>query len=98
MKKYKAKSVLIARKKRVDLEDYNHRPCFISLFDANEPHLSVEGPKEVVEFSRIHKIVIEGLHVDYMLSGNDIVINNLEEIEIEPRKTHIFVRGVQRSA
>jgi hypothetical protein len=96
MKKYKTKSVLIARKKRIDTEDYMHRPCFISLFDENDPHLSVTGPREVVEFSKVHKIVIEGLYVDYLLSGNDIVINNLEEVEIEPRKTLVYVRGVQR--
>ena len=92
--KYKTKSVLIARKKSYD-DDFNRRPCFISLFDENEPHLNVQGPKEVVEFDKIHKVVIEGLNVDYLLPGNDIVINNLTEIEIEERNDHVFIRGKQ---
>ena len=93
--KYPTRSVLIARKKRTDLEDYNHRPCFISLFDENDPHLNVLGPKKVIEFDRKHKIVIEGLDVHYLLPGNDIVINNLSEIHIEESDELIKVFGSQ---
>tara|TARA_Y100000310_G_scaffold320216_1_gene376416 strand:+ start:3458 stop:3754 length:297 start_codon:yes stop_codon:yes gene_type:complete len=96
MKKYKTKSVLIARKKRENPEDYNHRPCFVSLFDSNDPHLSVEGPKKVIEFSRKHKVVIEGLNnVNYLLPGNDIVINNLTEITVREEGDFVFVSGKQ---
>jgi len=93
--KHETKSVLIARKKRVNKEDYQHRPCFISFFDENDPHLNVQGPQKIVEFGRVHKVIIEGLDVDYLLPGNDIVINNLKEVEIEERKNHVHVRGVQ---
>lgn len=93
--KYKTKSVLIARKKG-DEEDFSRRPCFISLFDENDPHLNVQGPKEVVEFNKIHKVVIKGLNVDYLLPGNDIVINNLIEIEIEERDDQVHVKGKQQ--
>ncbi len=92
---YKAKSVLIARKKRVNEEDYNHRPCFISLFDENDPHLNVEGPKKVIEFDQKHKVVIKGLNVSYLLPGNDIVINDLSEVQIEEHGDLVFVRGRQ---
>ncbi|MBS3162721.1 hypothetical protein J4467_02250 [Candidatus Woesearchaeota archaeon] len=93
--KYKTKSVLIARKKSYE-DDFSHRPCFISFFDENNPHLSIEGPKDVVEYSKIHKVVINGLDVNYLLPGNDIVINDLEEIEIEERGDHIYVNGKQK--
>lgn len=93
--KYKTKSVLIARKKRVDLEDFSHRPCFISLFDSNNPHLSLDGPKEVLEFEAKHKIVISGLEVHYLLPGNDIVINDMEEVEVEDRGEIVYVTGKQ---
>ncbi|MDP3728876.1 MAG: hypothetical protein Q8R18_05505 [bacterium] len=92
--KYKTKSVLIARKKSSD-DDFLRRSCFISLFDENNPHLNAQGPKDVVEFEKIHKVVIKGLNVDYLLPGNDIVINNLTEIEIEVDNDHVYVTGKQ---
>ncbi|HIH15343.1 MAG TPA: hypothetical protein HA360_00085 [Nanoarchaeota archaeon] len=92
--KYKTKSVLIARKKESG-DDFSRRPCFISLFDENNPHLNTQGPKEVVEFEKIHKVVIKGLNIDYLLPGNDIVINNLTEIEIEVNNDHVYVTGKQ---
>ena len=97
MKSYKTSSVLIARKKRKDKEDFNHRPCLIGLFDENDPHLNAEGPKDVIEFARIHKVVISGLNVDYLLPGNDIVINNLDEIQVREQDNCVFVSGKQRN-
>lgn len=95
MVKYKVKSALIARKKSYE-EDFSRRPCFISLFDENDPHLNAKGPREVIEFSKIHKVVINGLDVDYLLPGNDIVINDLEEIDIDEKGDHIYVKGKQK--
>ena len=95
MKKYNYKSVLIARKKRTDPEDFAHRPCFISFFEENEPHLNPQGPKEVLEFERKHKVVISGLDVHYLLPGNDIVINDLEELSVEEEGNIVHVRGKQ---
>lgn len=94
MVRYKAKSALIARKKNNE-EDFSHRPCFVSLFDVNDPHLNIKGPREVIEFSKIHKVVITGLDVDYLLPGNDIVLNDLTEISIEEKGDLIFVKGKQ---
>ena len=93
--KYKTKSVLIARKKSIE-GDFNRRPCFISFFDENDPHLNMQGPKDVVEFAKIHKVIIRGLNVDYLLPGNDIVINDLSEIEIEEQEDKVIVKGKQK--
>tara|TARA_Y100000310_G_C20401297_1_gene677514 strand:+ start:17 stop:307 length:291 start_codon:yes stop_codon:yes gene_type:complete len=93
--KFKTKSVLIARKKRENPEDFNHRPCMVSLFDVNEPHLCVEGPKKILEFNQKHKVKIEGLHVDYLLPGNDIIINNLSEIEVLEEGNLVTIKGNQ---
>ncbi len=92
--KYKTKSILIARKKSYE-DDFNRRPCFVSFFDENNPHLNVRGPKEVVEFAKIHKVVIKGLNVDYLLPGNDLIINDLTEIEINELNDHIYITGKQ---
>ncbi len=93
--KYKTTSVLIARRKSYK-DDFSCRPCFISFFDENNPHLNVKGPKDIIEYAKIHKVVIQGLDVNYLLPGNDLVINDLEEIEIEERGNHIYVKGKQK--
>lgn len=90
--KYKAKSILIGRKKSTD-KDYSLRPCFISLFDENNPHLSTEGPKRVLEFEDVHKVIIHGLKVNYLLPGNDLVVNDLEEFEAVQEGLHVVVSG-----
>ncbi len=92
--KYEAKSVLIGRKKRVG-ENLDVRPCFISLFDNNNPHKSGDVPKDIVEYPEIHKVMIRGLDVNYLLPGNDLVINDLEFIEVEVDGPHITVTGKQ---
>jgi len=90
---YKTKSVLIGRKKRQDKEDFNHRPCYISLFDKNNPHLCKEGPKKIIEFDKKHKMVIEGLNIHYLLPGNDLVINDLKELEVTEEGEVVKVTG-----
>lgn len=92
--KHKTKSVLIARKKRVNENDIN-RPCFVSLFEKNDPHLNTEGPTKVIEFDQKHKVLIKGLDVHYLLPGNDIVINNLEEVDVIEDGEIVHVTGRQ---
>lgn len=96
--KIKTKSVLIGKKKKDKDYDGIERPCFISLFDINDPHLSKEVPKKRYDFEDgIHKIIIKGLKIDYLLAGNDIVINNLDEIEFnEDKEGHLIVTGKQK--
>jgi len=94
MNKYETKSIIIGRKKgKEDKPDV--RPCFISLFDKNDPHKDIKVPFEVLEFEEVHKIVIEGLDVNYLLPGNDIIINDLEHIEFKVDGPHIFLTGKQ---
>jgi len=90
--RYQAKSVLIGRKKSTKKDD-NVRPCFISLFDENNPHLSTEGPREVLEFEDVHKVIIEDLKVNYLLPGNDLVINDISEFEVEKSGPHVIIRA-----
>lgn len=98
-KKLKTKSVILGRRKRDNIrknEDDLMRPCFIDLFDINNPHLSDKAPKKIFDFDKKHKIVIDGLSINYLLPGNDIVINNLSEIEIKEEGPHIFISGKQK--
>ncbi|MEM4267989.1 MAG: hypothetical protein QXK37_04110 [Candidatus Woesearchaeota archaeon] len=92
---YKTKSVVIGRMKRKSKDDTEY-PCFISLFYAvNDPHKSGLAPDKILQYEKVHKVVIEGLVVNYLPLGNDIVINELEEIDVMVNGPHIFLRGKQ---
>ncbi len=94
MTKYKARSVLIGRKKKFS-EDIEDRPCFVSLFDINNPHISGKVPKKILDFTA-HKIIITDLNVNYLLAGNDLVINNLEYVEVNSDEGHVYITGKQK--
>ncbi len=94
MNKYHTKSIIIGRKKGSD-ENPDVRPCFINLFDKNNPHKSAEVPFEVLEFEEVHKLIISDLEVNYLLPGNDLVINDLKHIELKVDGPHIFLTGKQ---
>ncbi len=98
--KYKVKSIIIGRMKRdkkAKEEDNTFRPCFIALYDYNDPHLKAEAPKQILEFKEIDKINLENFNVDYLLAGNDLVVNDLEYIEVEKKGNQIFLNGKQKT-
>ena len=90
--KYKTKSIIIGRMKRVDHNDALY-PVFITLFDINEPHKSGDVPKQRLEF-QVENVVLNGFdNVNYLLAGNDIEINNLIEIDVEQKGKTVVVSG-----
>ncbi|MDI6737255.1 MAG: hypothetical protein QME12_01940 [Nanoarchaeota archaeon] len=92
MKQYKAKSIIVGRKKG---EQDDVKPCFISMFNGNDPQKTGEAPFEVLDFDAIHKVVIEGLDVSYLLPGNDLVVNDLESFSVKVDGEHIHLSGKQ---
>jgi hypothetical protein len=95
--KYQTKSIILGRKKRESKEDDDY-PCFISLFDVHNPHTSGEVPKQILDFPHTHKVIIKGLEVNYLLGGNDLVIDNLQEIELVVDNGHIYLTGKQEKS
>lgn len=91
--KYKVKSIIIGRKKGE--EGSNTKPCFIALFDVNDPHKRNVVPKEIIEYDKVHKIMIKDFDINYLLPGNDLVINDLEFIHVEKEGPHITIKGKQ---
>jgi len=89
--KHKTKSAIIGRKKGD--ENSTTRPCFVNLFNINNPHLSEDVPDKCLDFDKVHKIVIKSKDINYLLQGNDLVLNNLKEIEIKQEKEHLIVKG-----
>jgi hypothetical protein len=93
-KTFNAKSVVISRKPGKDPEGL--KSAFIGLFDENNPHLKGKAPFEVVEIPEIEKVRIRELrNISYYLMGNDIVINNLEEVLISKEGNIVTLTGKQ---
>lgn len=92
--RHETKSVIIGRKQKTD-EDGFFRTCFVALYDMNNPHKVNEVPKDIIEFERKDKIVINGFNISYLLGGNDLVINNLEYVEIKEEGDHLVISGKQ---
>ena len=93
-KTFNAKSVVISRKPGKDPEGL--KSAFIGLFDENNPHLKGKAPFEVVEIPEIEKVRIRELrNISYCLMGNDIVINNLEEVLISKEGNIVTLTGKQ---
>jgi hypothetical protein len=88
-KTFTAKSIVISRKPGKD--DDGFKTAFIGLFKENNPHLKAKIPFEVIEVKETEKVRIRELrNVSYYLLGNDIVINNLEEVNIKQTEANIL--------
>ena len=87
--KYATKSLLIARLPRKG--DNEFKTASIKLFNINDPHKTDELPTESLEYENIEKIIIKNKEIDYFLEGNDLIINNLEEINIEEKDNIIEI-------
>ena len=94
MKKFKVKSVVLSRKPSHKKEE--SWSAFIGLFEENNPHLKAKVPFEVLEIKNVEKVRVRELrNVSYYLMGNDIVINNLEEINIDDKDGIVTLTGKQ---
>ena len=83
---YKTTSIIVGRMKRKDKEEIDY-PCFITLFDINDPHKTAEVPKKRLDFDHVEKVVIRTPKVlNYLLAGNDLVVNDLVSINVEYNK------------
>ncbi len=93
--RYKTKSMVIGRKKR-NSKNEEYYPCFIALFDINDPHKSTKIPKKILDYEGIFRMFIDGFNIKYMLPGNDLVINNLDYADITSKGKEIFIKGKQK--
>ena len=94
--KYKVKSIILGRKKGVRVLNGEELLCFISLFrDINNPHKSTKVPDKIIEFEGIDRVIMKGLDTYYLLPGNDIVVNDLEELEIKESGDNLILTGKQ---
>ena len=71
------------------------KTAVIGLYDMNNPHKINKFPTTIYEFSNIEKVRIKGLNLSYYLEGNDLVINDLEELMIIREGTFLVLKGYQ---
>ena len=92
--KYKAQSIMIGRKPRVGNNEF--KTATISLFAKNNPHLAGEAPLKTMDYENIEKVRLRDLvNISYYLEGNDLVVNNLKEVEIDVDGTIVTITGRQ---
>lgn len=89
----KTTCVIISRKPAVDQNLF--KTAVIGLYNVNNPHKQNKFPETVYEFSNIEKVRIKGLNLSYYLEGNDLVINDLEELMIIREGTFLVLKGYQ---
>lgn len=87
------KSALVGRLPRK--EGAKFKTAVVRLFNVNNPHKTTEFPLKTYEFDNIEKIRIRRLNVSYYLEGNDIVINDLEEIRIIHEGNKLVLKAYQ---
>ncbi|MBT3407897.1 hypothetical protein HOC99_03180 [Candidatus Woesearchaeota archaeon] len=89
---YKCKAMLINRKKnRADDMEYVH----ITLYSKNNPTISGEMPILDLEFTEVKKAHMFNLTLNFLTEGNDIEVNNLEEINIDVKNDMVLIEGKQ---
>ncbi|MFC1723410.1 hypothetical protein ACFL0V_04695 [Nanoarchaeota archaeon] len=92
--KMAAMSVLIGRLPRRDGDKF--KTAVIRLYNVNNPHKTTEFPLKTYEFNDIEKVRLMRLNMSYYLEGNDMVINDLDEIYIVHEGNKLFIRGYQK--
>ena len=91
--KVATKSALIGRLPRK--EGAKFKTAVIRLYNVNNPHKTTEFPVKTYEFDNTEKIRLRRLNVSYYLEGNDLVVNDLEEIYITHEKNKLVIKGYQ---
>ncbi|MFC1741148.1 hypothetical protein ACFL3V_01285 [Nanoarchaeota archaeon] len=92
--KVSAKSALIGRMPRREGDKF--KTFVVRLFDVNNPHKTTEFPIKTYEFTNTEKVRIRQLNISYYLEGNDVVINDLDELLIVHEGTQLVLKGYQK--
>jgi len=92
--KEKATCAIIGRKPKENEKD-EYKTASIGLYSENNAHKTGAFPTKIYEFSNIEKVRIKGLNLSYYLEGNDLIINDLEELFIIHEGPLLVLKGYQ---
>jgi hypothetical protein len=91
----RAKAVCAIVSRKPADNDAEFKTAVIGLYDVNNPHKLDKYPHTVYEFTNIEKVRLKGLYISYYLEGNDLIINDLEELLILHEGTLLVLKGYQ---
>lgn len=91
--KIDATCAIVSRKPQE--KDDEFKTAVIGLYNENNPHMKGLFPFVTYEFTNIEKIRLKGLNISYYLEGNDLIINDLEELMILKEGTFLVLKGYQ---
>jgi len=84
---------IVSRKPEV--KDNEYKTAVVGIYDTNNPHKSARFPRVIYEFTNIEKVRIKGLNLSYYTEGNDLIINDLEELFIIHEGSLVVLKGYQ---
>lgn len=91
--KVEATCAIVSRKPQENENEF--KTAVIGFYTENNPHKKGLFPFLTYEFTNIEKIRIKGLNISYYLEGNDLIINDLEELMIIKEETLLVIKGYQ---
>jgi hypothetical protein len=91
--KIQATCVIISRKPKD--QGCEFKTAMLGIYEDNNPHKKNLFPKVIYEFSNIEKIRLKNLNMSYYLEGNDLVINDLEELFLIHEENLLILKGYQ---
>ncbi|MFA5142165.1 MAG: hypothetical protein WC471_04310 [Candidatus Woesearchaeota archaeon] len=89
--KYKAKSIIVCRRKESPENDEYPYMVEVKLFKINDAHKTVEVPTKTLEFHNVMSVVFKNHDVKYLPRGSDIVVNDLKEIDVSQNEHKIII-------
>lgn len=81
--------------RKPEVSDDAFKTASIGIYDVNNPHKLAKFPRMTYDFTNIEKVRIKGLNISYYTEGNDIIINDLEELFIIQEGTMLILKGYQ---
>ncbi|MFH1682339.1 MAG: hypothetical protein ABIA37_00940 [Candidatus Woesearchaeota archaeon] len=96
MRNYKAKSAIVSRKPNKNREGL--WSVLIALFDENNAHLKGKEPRKVIECKEVSEVEVKDLvSFSFFPTGNDVVINDLENLNVDwvKKEGKVVLRGKQ---
>lgn len=84
---------IVSRKPAVGDDEY--KTATIGIYEVNNPHKQAKFPTVIYEFTNIEKVRIKSINLSYYLEGNDLIINDLEELYIIREGSMLILKGYQ---
>ncbi len=90
--KYKAKSIIVCRRKDSSEDDEYPYMVEVKLFKINDAHKTTEVPFKTLEFREVMSVVFKNHDVKYLPRGSDLVLNDLKKFNIIKEEHKVIIK------